>query len=132
MLIRFLIYGALGVLVEVIWTGLASLRGKNFRLSSHTSLWMFFIYGCFVVMEPFFVSLAPWNFFLRGLAYAAFIYAGEFAFGSALKFAGVCPWDYTNTPYHSFGIIRADYLPCWIALGLLFERTYFALAVNGI
>ena len=127
MITRFLIYAALGCLVEVVWTGLGSLKDGNFRLSSHTSLWMLFIYGCVVLLEPFFILLAPLNFFLRGLVYAAFIYAGEFVTGSILQHAGVCPWDYSHTKYHVRGIIRADYLPCWIALGLFYERIYFAL-----
>ena len=127
MLIRFLIYGAVGCLIEVLWTGLGSLKSRNFSLASNTSLWMFFIYGAAIFLEPFFVILAPLHFLLRGLIYAVLIYAVEFVTGSLLKFANACPWDYSHTKYHVKGIIRADYLPCWIALGLLFERVYWYL-----
>jgi len=127
MIIRFLIYGALGCLIEVLWTGIGSLRSRDKKLSSNTSLWMFFIYGMVVVLEPFFVLLSPVHFIIRGLTYAALIYAGEFVTGLALQRAGACPWDYSHTKYHIRGIIRADYLPCWIALGLFYEWVYFAV-----
>jgi len=125
MLTRFLIYGALGCLIEVLWTGLGSLKSRNFSLSSNTSLWMFFIYGLAVFLEPFFTILAPLNFLLRGLIYAAMIYAVEFVTGSILKRANVCPWDYSHTRFHVKGLIRFDYLPAWVALGLLFEQIYW-------
>ena len=125
MITRFLIYGAIGCLIEVLWTGLGSLKNNNFSLSSNTSLWMFFIYGLAILLEPFFVMLAPVNFLLRGLIYAALIYAVEFISGSILKYANVCPWDYSHTRYHIKGIIRLDYLPAWVGLGLLFEQVYW-------
>ncbi|MCL1842820.1 MAG: putative ABC transporter permease [Defluviitaleaceae bacterium] len=127
MLIRFVIYGALGCLIEVLWTGLCELRRKNFTLNSSTSLWMFFIYGTAVFAEPLFRIVAPLNFLLRGTIYAVLIFAVEFLTGSLLKRADVCPWDYSHTRYHVKGLIRFDYLPAWIIVGLFFEQIYFAV-----
>jgi uncharacterized membrane protein len=125
MIIRFLIYGAVGCLIEVFWTGLCSLKEKNFSLASNTSLWMFFIYGLAIFFEPLFIFFAPLNFILRGLIYAAFIYSVEFITGSLLKRKNICPWDYSHVRYQIKGIVRLDYLPLWVMLGLLFEQLYW-------
>ena len=126
-LIRFVMYGAIGVLMEVLWTGVWELYGKNFRLTSTTSLWMFFIYGMVVVIEPVFRLLSPINFIMRGIVYAVIILTGEFITGSLLKHANVCPWDYSNTKYHVRGVIRLDYIPAWAAAGLIFEQIYWVI-----
>ena len=127
MITRFIIYGALGCLMEVLWTGLAALKSKNFKLSSNTSLWMFFIYGMIVIIEPIFRAIAPFNFLLRGLIYAALILTGEFLTGILLKRANLCPWDYSASRYHVKGIIRFDYIPAWMLAGLFFEQIYWVL-----
>ena len=113
--------------MEVLWTGLASLKSKNFKLSSTTSLWMFFVYGMVAVLEPVFRLAAPMPFLLRGLLYASFIYSGEFITGSVLKRLKVCPWDYSAAKYHVKGLIRWDYLPAWVVAGLFFEWVYWAI-----
>ena len=130
MITRFLIYGALGCLMEILWTGLGSLINRNFRLSSNTSIWMFFIYGMVIFLEPFFVMLEPFYFLLRGSIYAALIFAGEFVIGIALKRADICPWDYSHTRYHVKGVIRADYIPAWIIVGLFYEQIYWTLIIR--
>jgi len=127
MITRFIIYGALGCLMEVLWTGLGSLRTKNFKLSSTTSLWMFFVYGMIAFLEPVFRLMAPMPFLVRGLIYAAFIFTGEFITGSLLKRMEVCPWDYSTAKYHVKGLIRWDYLPAWVVAGLVFEWVYWAI-----
>ena len=127
MIMRFVIYGALGCLMEVFWTGICSLKSKDFRLSSNTSLWMFFVYGMIALLEPVFRLVAPMPFFLRGILYAACIFAGEFASGSVLKRLQVCPWDYSGAKYHLKGLIRLDYLPVWIAAGLVFEWVFWTI-----
>ena len=127
MITRFIIYGALGCLMEVLWTGLGSLKIKNFKLSSTTSLWMFFVYGMVAFLEPVFRLAAPMPFLVRGLIYAAFIFTGEFITGSLLKRMEVCPWDYSTAKYHVKGLIRWDYLPAWVVAGLVFEWVYWAI-----
>ena len=127
MITRFVIYGALGLLMEVLWTGLGSLKSKNFKLSSTTSLWMFFIYGMVAFLEPLFRLAAPVPMLVRGLIYAACIFAGEFITGTLLKRIQVCPWDYSTAKYHVKGVIRWDYLPVWVVAGLTFEWVYWAV-----
>jgi len=127
MITRFIIYGALGCLMEVLWTGLCSLRTRDFKLSSTTSLWMFFIYGMIAFLGPVFRIAAPFPLLLRGLLYAVLIFSGEFLTGSVLKRMAVCPWDYSATKYHVRGLIRLDYLPAWVVAGLVFEWVYWAI-----
>ena len=127
MIIRFIIYGAIGCLMEVLWTGLSALRTKNYKLTSSTSLWMFFIYGMVIALEPLFRLLSSFNFLLRGLVYACLILLGEFVTGSLLKRAKVCPWDYSHTRFHVGGVVRFDYLPAWAVAGLAFEQIYRTL-----
>ena len=118
--------------MEVLWTGLGALFNKNYKLSSKTSLWMFFIYGMVIVLEPIFRLVSPLNFLLRGLLYASFILLGEFITGTLLKRADVCPWDYSHTRFHVRGVVRFDYLPAWAVAGLVFEQIYWMLVRIGI
>ena len=127
MITRFLIYGALGCLMEVLWTGLGALLQKNFKLQATTSIWMFFIYGMVVFFEPLINVIGDWHIFLRGVMYALCIFAAEFAAGSLLKRADLCPWDYSRSRFHFKGLIRLDYAPAWAVAGLFFERVYSML-----
>ena len=127
MLIRFLIYGALGLLMEVAFTGAVSLIKKDYTLRATTSLWMFFIYGSVVLAEPLVTWIQPFSWILRGTLYALIIFAVEFATGSALKRGDLCPWDYSDTKYHVHGVIRLDFFPFWFAAGLFFERVVILL-----
>jgi uncharacterized membrane protein len=46
----------------------------------------------------------------------------EFSSGSILRHFGMCPWDYSGTPFQYKGLIRLDYAPLWFFTGLLFEK----------
>ncbi len=143
----FFIYGALGWCVEVLWTGLYdSITGERvdvaepgrcvpqtpeerWRLSGHTYLWMFPLYGLGgLLFEPLHDALrgSPWP--LRGLIWAVLIFVIEYASGWALRrFTGRCPWDYAYARCSVHGLIRLDYLPLWFGFGLLLERVHDAL-----
>jgi hypothetical protein len=58
---RFFIYGILGWGIEVIWTGLGSLISGDLRLLGFTNLWMFFIYGAAVFLEPINDIISSWK-----------------------------------------------------------------------
>ena len=49
---RFIIYGLLGFCMEVLWTGFGSLLKGDIKLTASTYVWMFFIYGLAVFLEP--------------------------------------------------------------------------------
>jgi len=129
MLIRFVLYGAIGCLMEVFWTGLGALIKKDYKLSSKTSIWMFFIYGMVVFLEPIYLVTQATPIIFRGLIYMLFIFAGEYITGGFLKRADLCPWDYTHSKYSVQGVIRLDYAPVWFAAGLIFEQFFVLMGV---
>ena len=116
--------------MEVFWTGMGSLLSKDYKLRSNTSIWMFFIYGMVVVLEPVYLLIAPLPMILRGAIYALCIFMGEYITGGILKRADLCPWDYTNSRYSVQGVIRLDYAPAWFAAGLIFERIFVLMGVG--
>ena len=121
-LFRFVECGSIGWCMEVIWTGLGSLIHHNKKLTGTSSLFMFPIYGCAVIIEPLHELFKKSNFFIRGSVYAACIFATEFISGSLLKKIDACPWDYSHAKYNYKGVIRLDYAPVWFTVGLIYEQ----------
>ena len=125
MLIRFLIYGTAGWILEILWTAAGAIRRGDKRLMGFTSLWMFPIYGSAVFLEPLCDAIYFMPVFVRGLIYMLCIFAAEYISGYSLqKIVGVCPWDYSESRYNIYGLIRLDYAPCWYIVGLMFETAY--------
>lgn len=124
MILRYLYYGIIGLCMEVLWTGFCSLLNKDYKLTANTSLWMFFIYGMAVFLEPIIDILAPIPIYIRVWVYVFCIYAVEYLTGEVLKKINICPWDYSHSKYHYRGVIRFDYAPVWIIAGLIFETFY--------
>lgn len=126
MIKRFIIYGLIGWIIEVIFTGAGSLISGSLRMTGYTYLWMFPIYGMAVFLEPLHnrIRSNPW--LIRGFIWAAIIFTIEYLSGWTLQLLiGFCPWNYSRlTPYSIDGLIRLDFLPFWFAAGLLFERLH--------
>ena len=110
--------------MEILWTGATSLLRKDFRLSANTSLWMFFIYGSVVFIEPVCDMLMPYPIIVRGCVYMICIFAAEYVSGLILRRARICPWDYSDYAYSVNGVIRLDFAPVWFTAGLVFEAVY--------
>lgn len=127
MMSRFFIYGFIGWFFEIFWTALGSLWNRDYRLMGKTSVWMFFIYGSVVFFEPVCAGMEGLPIALRGLVYVLLIFVTEYAAGSALRKASVCPWDYSGARFAVNGLIRLDYAPVWFLVGLMYERVYFLL-----
>lgn len=122
---RFVIYGIIGWLIEVVWTGLGSFLRMDLKLQCYTSIWMFPIYGMVAFFEPLCEKMKNWNIYFRGGVYTVCIFAVEYITGFILKtVTGTCPWDYSGTPFNIDGIIRLDYAPVWFGAGLLFEKIH--------
>ncbi len=123
--IKFIIYGLIGWIMEIIWTGSGSLLTLDLTLTSRTSLWMLFIYGCAVFLEPIHDKIRYLNLVLRGMLYTVIIFSIEYVSGWFLRIIiGICPWDYSQNTYNINGLIRLDYAPAWFFAGLLFEKTH--------
>ena len=119
---NFLLCGSLGWCLEIFWTGFHSLLAGQPTMMGKTSLLMFPIYGCAAVIAPVYRRISFFPAALRGCLYAAGIFLADFSTGTLLKHFGICPWDYSGTPYHVQGVIRLDYAPVWFATGLIFEK----------
>lgn len=117
LLIRFIIYGALGLQIEVYFTGFRSLIDKNWRATAQTYLWMHPIYGFSALLFDGIHWLVPLHPLLMTFVFTALIYAIEFTSGWVLtKLIGRCPWDYGLSKWTPMGLINFKYLPFWIAL----------------
>ena len=129
---RFVIYGFVGWVIEIFWTGMHSLIIGDLTLQGYTNLWMFFIYGCAVFLEPIHDILSNWRWMVRGLLWVVIIWGIEYTSGLILfKILGVYPWYYTG-PFAIDNLVRIDYAPAWFVAGLLFERLHKALDVMEI
>ena len=123
---------SVGVGLEVAFTGLAGLRtSRDGRLTGHSYLWMFPIYGAayplFHLSWPLLRSQA-WP--VRGVLYVVAFFAVEYASGWAVRrLVGRCPWEdgYRAARWGVQGLVRLDYAPAWFVVALLFERLYLVL-----
>lgn len=129
---KFLIYGIIGVFMEIIWTGFNSFLKLDYTLTGHSSILMLPIYGMAVFLEPIFIRLKNLSIIYRGLIYAILILCCEFVTGYILKGFGICPWDYTAKGINIMGLIRLDYIPLWFFAGLFFEWLNKRLSVINI
>ena len=119
---KFILCGTLGWCMEIIFTGLGSLKNHETRLTARTSIWMFPIYGMACFLTPLCQLMKGRNLLIRGTVYTCCIFAAEYLTGSLLKRHGACPWDYSHARLNINGVIRLDYAPFWFGAGLLFER----------
>lgn len=118
--------------MEIVWTGLGSLLGGDLRLTGNSNIWMFFIYGCAVLLEPVHDAIASWKWPIRGLLWTVLIWGMEYGSGLLLYvILGVHPWIYTG-PLAIDGLITLAYAPAWFGAGLLFERVHRMLDRYGI
>lgn len=118
---RFLIYGIIGLVLEVIYTGLASLLKGDFSMQGFTFLVMMPIYGLSVFLEPLHTHLRPFPWWIRGLMYLATIWMIEYSSGVILAgVLGDCPWHYSDK-LNVNGYITLRMAPEWFLAGLGFE-----------
>jgi len=127
-LMRFIIYGCVGFIIEIVWTGLGSALNGDKNLKCSTYLWMFPIYGMGVALEPVHEFIRGLSWFYRGFIWAAVIFLIEYTAGYILKLTlGGCPWNYDRNGEvltSVKGLIRLDFLPLWFGVGLLFEHIH--------
>lgn len=119
---NFIICGLTGWCMEVAFTSANALGKKDKKLMGQTSAWMFPIYGMAAVIGEVSPKISHWPTPVRGLLYGSAIMAGEYITGSLLTKLDVCPWSYEGAKYSVNGIVRLDFLPLWMAAGLIFER----------
>jgi uncharacterized membrane protein len=133
---RFLVYGALGWCVEVLFTGLCAFLLEGDRTATgKTYLWMHPIYGFTALsleLTHDVLATVPW--LVRIAAYLMVIYVAEFTSGALLRaLIGRCPWDYGTRGVNLLGLVRLDYAPFWLLVSCFFEPTRaFAATITGL
>ncbi len=127
MIKRFFLYGIVGWSMEIVWTGIYSLFNGDLALEAYTSLWMFFIYGSAIFLEPLHDIIRNWNVIFRGIIWVVIIWGIEYSTGKVLLgLLNVYPWQYYGR-FAVEGLVRLDYAPAWFVAGLLFERMHKVL-----
>lgn len=127
--VRFLIYGFLGLTLEVIYTGLSSLLQGDWSMHGFTFLVMFPIYGSAIFLEPVHHKIRSLPWWVRGLIYLALIWGIEYLSGWILSLIlGSCPWIYRD-PLNINGWITLRMAPEWFLAGLGFEIVHDNLGV---
>ncbi|WP_373998300.1 hypothetical protein [Bdellovibrio bacteriovorus] len=123
LILRFFLYGCLGVLVEILFTSISHLIfHRDWSLKGHSYLWMFPIYGLIVIFENIAPVIAHWPWLIRFVVYALGITAVECLTGFVLeKIVGRCPWDYSGKKFAINAYIRWDYIPLWGIFGMVLE-----------
>lgn len=119
---NFIICGLTGWCIEVAFTSVNSLRKKDRKMTGTTSAWMFPIYGMASGIGVISPKISHWHPLRRGLFYGCSIMTAEYLCGSLLTRLNACPWNYEGCKYNIKGLVRLDYLPFWMAAGLLYEQ----------
>lgn len=126
-MIRFFIYGFIGLTLEVTYTGLAALVQGDWSMPGFTFLVMLPIYGLAVFLEPVHERIRPLPWWERGLIYLFIIWGIEYLSGFLLQlFLGACPWKYTDF-LNIQGLITLRMAPEWFLAGLGFEALHTML-----
>lgn len=129
---KFLICGLTGWCIEVAFTSTTAAMKKDKKMMGQTSAWMFPIYGMASSIALVYPKIKHWHVLQRGLLYGLGIMTTEYITGSMLKSLDACPWSYDNARFSIKGLVRPDYLPCWMIAGLLYEKILLKIDNSSI
>jgi hypothetical protein len=109
-----------------------SLITGDIKLQGYTSIWMFFIYGAAVFLEPIHDIIKQWRWHIRGIIWVVIIWGIEYTSGLIMvNLIGTAPWYYFG-PFAVDNLVRIDYAPAWFVAGLIFEYIHKTLDVYNI
>lgn len=119
-----MIYGLIGLAIEVIYTGLASLLHGDLSMHGFTFLVMLPVYGLAILLEPVHEQIRAFPWWLRGGIYLVLIWGIEFASGALFAAVlGKSPWVYQDR-LNIEGYITLRMAPEWFLAGLGFEKLH--------
>jgi len=120
-LLKLFIYGCVGLVIEVFFTGLHSIiLMKDKNAVCRTSLWVLPIYGGGAIFLSWLKSSLDNAFIFVPLAVVS-IFALEFISGWLLRQIKIKAWDYSHAKFGIMGLIRLDYLPFWAMVAIGFD-----------
>jgi uncharacterized membrane protein len=128
-------YGCIGLLIEVVFTGIHSLFiQKNLKATGYTYLYMFPVYAfAGITLEALNDGLvAP--FYIRAIIFTPVIYGIEAISGLCLlSLIGFIPWDYKHSKFSPLGLVNFKYIFWWFGLAMLFPWvSYLVKKVVGL
>lgn len=125
MLIRFILFGCFGLLVELTYSAIKeSLRSKSLVLTGEASIVLFPFYGFIAFFFPLFAHhVGMYEWWIRGLIYMVVFFASQYLTGWILDKVNLCPWNYPRA-YSLHGLIYFPQAPLWFVLGLFIEWAY--------
>lgn len=118
---NFIICGLIGWCMEVFFTAITTPNKNKRKLTGHSSIWMFPIYGLASFIGEVYPRISKWPRLIRASFYGFCIMTVEYLSGSILKRIDCCPWCYDGCKYSINGLIRLDYFPFWMGAGMLYE-----------
>lgn len=123
LLLKLLIYGHIGLLIEVWFTGIHSFFFRKDRsATAKTYLPMLVVYGVTAVVLEAVSGAIAWPFYLKAFIYVPIIYGSEALSGWVIKrVIGRIPWDYGISQWTPMGLINFKYAPYWLMLSLAFD-----------
>lgn len=120
---RGLVYAAMGVSTEVIFTGVRHWP----KLEGKTQLWIIPLYytGSVFLLEPFHDRFRHIQTIYRLIIYSIGIILIEYLAGVILKKCiGFCPWEYRNRRFAISGCANLAYAPLWMMVGYAAEQVH--------
>ena len=124
MIIRFVLFGMLGIVAMVVATAVkSSIVQRRLNLNGEASLILFPLFGIIALMYPIIairIGFLPW--YGRGVVYMLAFYIVQFVVGLLLTKLGICPWRYSKGSLQ--GLVRIADAPVWYASGLMVEWIY--------
>ncbi len=119
---KTIIYGCLGLLVEVFFTGIGSLIRKHWDATAKTYLWMVGVYGLTALLLEVVSEAISWPFYLKAFIYVPIIFGAEGLSAWIIKrIIGRVPWDYGVSHWTPAGFVNFKYAPYWFLLALAFD-----------
>jgi hypothetical protein len=117
--IKFLVYGACGIIAEVFFT---ALKARESILEGSTQLWIVPLYGFGGLIIEHAIKDMPYSTPVRALLHVANGWTLEFLGGlTALALTKRVPWEYKGRTKFAWGILNGAHAPVWMALGLFAE-----------
>lgn len=123
LLLKLIVYGHIGFLLEIWFTGLHSIFvNRDKSATATTYLWCLPIYGFTALALEGVSEALPWPFYLKALLYVPIIYGVEGLSGWTIrKIIGRIPWDYERSAWAPMGLINFKYAPFWLLVSMAFD-----------